>query len=257
MLLLNARGQPITLRNFEDRPLVFTIEVMEDFNEFYTWIANDQPLPKSMVEVMKEEEVQWGSEGWFAILEDLPAHWATVYEYLAEHNVQKFRSLGVDSITQVQRIARNKIVGYNEFAPNTVPNATKYPQFQSLLAMMMGFADHHYKLPCHVFITALSRRNEVPTLGITQYYPFLWGQSALEVASYAELVGRLVPVQNLPTQKFNALKKREGKRNPNDMFNVLLTRGGQDFIAKWQGPMDPPDYIVNPTVQKVIDVIKQ
>jgi hypothetical protein len=257
MLLLNARGQPITLRNFEDRPLVFTIEEMSDFNDFYTWVAEDQPLLKPLAKAMKEHELQWGSEGWFAALKDLPKPWGIVYEYLEDHNVQRFGSLGIDSITQVQRIARNKIVDYNTFTPDTVPNATKYPQFQSLLAMMMGFADHHFDLPCHVFMTALSRRNEVPTLGITQYYPFLWGQSALEVASYAELVGRLVPVQSLPTQKLNTLKKREGTHDPNDMFNILLTRGGQDYIAKWQGPMNPPDYIVNPTVQKIIDTIKQ
>jgi hypothetical protein len=40
-------------------------------------------------------------------------------------------------------------------------------------------------------------------------------------------------------------------------FNVLLTKGGRNFIAKWQGPLDTPSVVVSPTIGKLIRVINE
>jgi hypothetical protein len=253
MLLLNARGQPVSLRFLGDNtPLVLTVETMSDFNITFDWIMRNQPVPKVL------RNVEWGSEEFYDLATNLPEPFNYIYPYLAEYGAERFKTLGVDSITQIQRIANNAVLDNPDvYVPDHIPDRRGYAEYQKLLDMMMFFADKHYSLPVHVLMTALCRHNEMPTLGITKYYPFLWGQGALEVPSYAELVGRLVNIESLTTQKINALAnafepEEEGERP----FNVLYTRGGRSFMAKWQGPASPPPVVVNPTVEKLLDVLK-
>jgi len=87
------------------------------------------------------------------------------------------------------------------------------------------------------------------------FYPFVWGQSSLELPSLAEIVGRMVPIEGL-----NAAQAMSLKRNlPKEMetaWNVLLTKGGRNFMAKWQGIRTNPSVVVNPTISKVIEVME-
>jgi len=39
-------------------------------------------------------------------------------------------------------------------------------------------------------------------------------------------------------------------------WNVLLTKGGRNFMAKWQGIRTNPSVVVNPTISKVIEVME-
>jgi hypothetical protein len=252
LLVLNARGQPSSLRFLDPRPLVLRIESMKDFNPIYDWILDDQPEPTVF------GDVDWGSEDFIYVCEKLPEPFKYIYPYLAEIEERKFKCLGIDSITQVQRIADDQILGYDTYAADIIPPNSTYPTYNKLLGMMTKLTDHHFELPIHVIMTALSRHSEMPTLGITKYYPFLRGQSALEVPSYAELVGRLVPLASLAQQQMTKLskdpelKKEFAGRVP---YNVLFTRGGRDFIAKWQGVENPPDMIVEPTITKILDIM--
>lgn len=237
LLVLNARGQPITLRHFDPKPCVLTVERMDDFNNIYTWFRNGQP--------------RGGRTDMFPEIK-------YCIQYLQEMGAEKFKTLGIDSITHVQRISRDLIAGdEGDKEIGDIPSTTDIRQWGQILGQLTRVADEFYKLPVHVVITALTRHSDMPTLGITMYYPFLWGQSSLEVPSHAELVGRLMPIASLQVRKAAALKSayEEMWDEGSEPFNVLLTKGGRNFVAKWQGPLDPPGVIVSPTIGDIVEVI--
>ena len=89
----------------------------------------------------------------------------------------------------------------------------------------------------------------------TLFCPFLWGQASLEVPSHAEIVGRLVVADTLtPKQRQDMGMPRDAKAKAVP-YNVLLTKGGRNFMAKWQGAISPPDSIPAPTVAKLWEVM--
>ena len=253
MLVLNARGQPISFKFLGDNiPLILSIDKMSDFNSIYAWIIQNQPLPKPL------QQLDVGTDAWLTVADSLSEPWSYVYRYLGTRGVDRFKTLAIDSITQVQRIANDVVMNEPSslYTPEAIPAKRGYGEYQKLLDMLTRFADYHYKLPIHVLMTALCRHNEMPTLGITKYYPFLWGQAALEVPSYAELVGRLVNIESLATQQINAMSSQFMPAFKGEQpFNVLYVRGGRDYIAKWQGPQNPPDIVINPTVRKLLDIM--
>lgn len=236
LLVLNARGQPISLRHFDPKPLVLTVEKMSDFNNIYAWFRDGQSREGN---IAKTPEIKY------------------CLQYLDELGVEKFKTLGVDSITHVQRVSRDLIVGRDATSKiGDIPHTTDPRQWGQILGQLTRVADEFYKLPVHVVLTALARHNDIPTLGITMYHPFLWGQSALEVPSHAEVVGRLLPIASMEQRQVARLEKAfENVFKNEEPFNVLLTKGGRNFIAKWQGPMDPPSVVISPTMEKLIDVI--
>lgn len=242
LLVLNARGQPITLRHFDPKPCVLTVETMEDFNNVYSWFRNGQPTEAGSTNrsLVEQPEIKY------------------CIRYLDRLGAEKFQTLGIDSITHVQRISRDLIAGEEDDRQiGDIPSTTDIRQWGQILGQLTRVADEFYKLPVHVVITALTRHSDVPTLGITMYYPFLWGQSSLEVPSHAEIVGRLMPIASLQVRKAAALKAayEELWEEGNEPFNVILTKGGRNFVAKWQGPLDPPGVIVSPTIGKLVEVI--
>lgn len=236
LLVLNARGQPISLRHVYPHPCILTIESMKDFNNIYQWLSLDQ---KRDVGVAKQPEIKY------------------CIQYLDDLGAEKFKTLGLDSITHVQRISMDDIAGKADRIGDT-PRSTQIQHWGMVLSQLTRVADEFYKLPLNVIITALARHDHVETLGTTMYYPFLWGQSSLEVPSHAELVARLLPIASMQTRKVAQLEKAfENVFQDEDPFNVLLTRGGRNFVAKWQGPENPPSVVVAPTIQKVVDVMRE
>jgi len=260
MLILNARGQPISLRFLENRPLVLTVKKMEDFNSIFAWMTDNQPMPKPLQPFYTEEGGwQFTEEPLMDAIVELPNPFNHIFWYLFQQSrATRFKTLGIDSITQIQRIAGDLVVENAPlYIPDTVPNKRTYPHYQKLLDMLMKFADNHYMIPCHVLMTALCRHSEMPGDDITRYYPFLLGQGAHEVPSYAELVGRLVNVGSLTTRMIGDLSgKFVPEYSGEQPFNVLYTRGSRNFVAKWQGPESPPDVVINPTIEKLLNVIK-
>ena len=263
MLVMNARGQPITFRRLGDNiPLVMSVNHMKDFNEIYSWVMDDQPLPKQLHDYeyifgagpgASNEDAVWQAKD---LISNLPETWNYVFAYLLSHKTTRFKSIAFDSITQIQRIANNVVLDVPvEYVPDTIPSKRGYTEYQKLLDLLMRFADYHYKLPVHVFMTALCRHSEMVSSNITMYYPFLWGQAALEVPSYAELVGRLIKVDSLATQQARLIAKDSTLKQSEPPFNILLTQGGRDYIAKWQGPENPPDVVVDPTIEKLLNVL--
>jgi hypothetical protein len=235
LLVLNAGGQPVSLTSLNPRPLVLEIESIQDFNHIYTWFACRQDVDQFL-----KVEPNAGK------LVDV------MISYLDNLGATSFGTLGIDSITQVQRLAMEKIVGGTMPSnPADVPTQTQIQHWGRVLALMTNLAEKFFKLPVNVVMTALTRRDEIPSMGYTLFAPFLWGQSNMEVPSHAEMVGRLMPTATVSMRDERNIEQAAKSAGVAVPFNVLYLAGGRDFIAKWQGVPDPPSLVPNPTMSKL------
>jgi hypothetical protein len=236
LLVFNARGQPVTLRLFDPLPLVLELDTLADFNRPYAWLRKGQPW----------EDIE--------NLNGVQEFHTAVYDYFnGEPN--EFKSVAIDSVTHVQRKGGDQIVGNRDVPPGMIPKAVDgFGDWRKMLGMTVNVADKFFQLNMNVFMTALTRHSEVPTLNTTMFYPFLLGQSSLEVPSHAELVGRLIPVASLAAAQAQGLKALKGVNGVPVLqhYNILLTKGGPNYIAKWQGLDSPPDLVPNPTIPKLL-----
>ena len=234
LLVLDARGQSISLRRFDPQPLVLTIEDMKDFNVIYEFFRDGQ-------------DMEWLAHQ-SGTLASLVAH------YLESVGADKFGSVGIDSITHVQRIAMGGIVGTTPL-PGDIPPQTKIQQWGRTLAQVTNFTDLFFQLPIPVIMTALARRDNIEALGLVMFAPFLWGQSQLEVPSHAEIVGRLMCTSTVPVKEQRMVEQAAAQASRDIPFNILYLQGGRDYIAKWQGVIDPPLRMAVPTVDDMMKVI--
>jgi len=264
VLVLNARGQPVTFRLFDDPPLVVDIEEMGDFNAPYDWVLGGQPWERilrwlggpvnSVSRKFAQDVVEYSYQR--AGLDEQEGEGESDFLIrLRKAPPIKFKTIAVDSITWTQRISLNQIVGNVRVSPGDMPQATQIQHWGRTLAQLTNLADLYYHLPIHVILTALTRHNEIPAMGLTMFYPFVWGQSSLELPSLAEIVGRMVPIEGLNAAQAMALKRNLPKEMET-AWNVLLTKGGRNFMAKWQGIRTNPSVVVNPTISKVIEVME-
>lgn len=242
LLVLNARGQPISLRYLKHRPLVLEIETIKDFNVVYTWLLGGQDMDQ-----LKRLS---------AALHDIIDQYMQRIS-IGEDRLTKFKSVAVDSITQVQRLAMDSIVGGTmPDNPATIPVQTQIQHWGRTLALMTNFADKFFQLPLHVIMTALTRRDDIPSMGLTLFCPFLWGQSNMEIPSHAEIVGRLMCTGTVPTKQQRDITTAASKANATLPFNIMYLKGGRDFIAKFQGPLNAPSIMANPTIGKFIKILE-
>jgi len=234
VLVLDAKGQPITLRLFSPMPCVLPVD-LQVLSRVYEWLAAGQPLDKAPTPVLAKY---------------LELYYA---KYETESVERRFRTVAIDSLTYVQRLAQKAVLtgGGSIVDP---PTSMSYGEWGKILAIMTNIADAFYSLQMNVVMTALARRDELPTYGITMITPFMWGQSSVEVPSYAELVGYLVPVESPVVREVLGAKVEALKGT--DTFNLLLTRGGRSHVAKWQGVRNPPHVIAAPTMAKLVTVLK-
>ena len=254
VLVLNSRGQPITFNLFpESPPCIYDIQGMKDYNLPYEWVVRGQP--------------------WKAILEgidrDKPIPFCrTVYEYVLgqpgmdedfprddEHFHFEFKTIVLDSLTQTQRISMREITGDENKLPGDMPTATTYTHWGKSLGQLTLLADLYFQLPIHVVVTALRRHQFVESEGITMFYPFFWGQSANELPAYAEILGMLVNVESLPIQEAMGIKKAAQAADKPTPYNVMITRGGRTYRAKWQGVRNPPEMVANPTAARLLAIM--
>lgn len=234
MLVFDAGGNPISLRHCDPAPLIIAIESSGEINPAYNWIRSGQ-----------EWEAVAESSHWFAV---------AVREYFQgwAEDKRQFKMLAVDSITEVQNIIGDEVVGNVAVPPGTLPKAIEgFGSWRKMLDATANVARKLSELPVHVWMTALTRYHEVPSDGTTMYYPFLKGQSSQLVPSYSELLGRLISTRRLPGRQNTALKKAEPEFA--QAYNILVLRSGADYDANWKGVDDPPEYILDPSMRKILD----
>jgi len=234
VLVLDAGGQPITYTLFDPLPLIVILEGMKDLNFPYRWLAAGQP--------------------WNAIADgkDKNPFCSAVWEYFdGEEN--RFNCLVIDSITQVQRLSIARVGGMEQFGPGDDPKTLDIRSWGGVLSQMTTVADTFFSLPIHVLMTALASHDAIPQLNIVKCHPLLQGQSARELPSKAELVGFIKAVGSLTIQQRNVLAKQYP--NLDDVYSIMYTLQGSDFQAKWQGVTKNPGMIVDPTIDKLIQVL--
>jgi hypothetical protein len=232
LLVLDAGGQPISLRFLDPPPLVLGVEDVSDINYPYDWLSRGQPW--ELVEKYREKY----------------PFFQAVYDYF-DGTEGKFKAVTLDSITQLQRIALDKISSATG-NPGDVPRAVQIQEWGQLRAITTNIADKFFKLSdIHVVMTALCMHLHIDAFGISEYGPMLNTKSGLEVPSHAEIVGRLMNLESLGIKKLRAIQDDI----PTNAYNVLLIRGSRDSTGKWQGVQDPPEFMFNPTARAFLDVL--
>jgi len=252
ILVLNARGQPVSLAGLEPPPLVVELESFKDFNIPYQWFADGQ---QRGLYLSKESKGIPTGRVPVPVVGAMAEFAQMCADYLDRWGFDKFQTVVVDSITHVQRMAIAQATGQKSVRPGDIPKPTEIQHWGSVLRMMANLTDLYFRLDVNVIMTALTRRDQIRDMDTTLFCPFLWGQSALEVPSHAEILGRLVVADTLTAKQRQDMGMPRDAKAKNVPYNVLLTKGGRNFMAKWQGAITPPDSIPAPTVTKIWEVL--
>lgn len=240
LLVLDCGGQPISLRFLDPAPLVLTIEETADLNPPYNWIAEGQPW--DTIETWRSSPRAELGTTLFA---------TAVYDYF-DGKPGRFKTIAVDGISDLQQTCIRQISKQPE-RPGDVPKLIELQHWGQVRAQTTNIAGLMYKLPdVHVVMSALTDHKYIEAFGRTEYSPLLNTKSAMEVPSYAQIVGRLMNVTSL-----NAREQRDAKQVAPDAFCVLRTAGDADFAAKWQGVREPPKALFNPTASALLDIIER
>lgn len=218
VLMLEQGGNPLSLRKYPKRPDIIHIDKLEEYNPFYAWLSSGQPKDDPVVKLF-----------------DLHP---------------PYRTLVIDSITEVQRYSFGTVTGNVRAGPGTIPAQVERQHFNKVLGQMTTFARLFFELPMHVILTSLEREDKDETTGLISYKPLIWGQSAGEVAGYAYLVARLVHRAKLQGKD---LRLVEDGITDETVSVALFTPTGK-YVAKDQyGCMGP--YMADPTIPKMLDLL--
>lgn len=221
-LMLDIGGNPASVRTYKPLPDVLTIDTLTDFNAVYTWLKNGQ---KTDAQIVKAFDLK-----------------------------PPYKTIVIDTITDVQRLAFNLATG-TKAEPGTVPVATERNHFNQVLGHMVNFARLYFSLEMNVIMTAQERVDKNEETGAQLAAPFIWGQSMVEVTSYALMVARLV--HRARTNKSTILKALEGATevtDPKDIVAVAMFQPTGTYVAKDQYDACGM-YMADPTVSKIMDAI--
>jgi hypothetical protein len=227
-LALVAAGNPVSLLDYAEMPDLIEMEKLIDYNDPYNWLLAGQP---------KE------------------------HPFCKNFNLRPpYKSVILDSITETQRMSFAVVTGNSNLGPGSIPTQVERQHFGKVLAQMVRLASMYYQLPLHVIMTSLERTEKDEMTGAVTVGPLLWGQSSVEVAGYAHIVGRLVHRARLD----NKTQKEVGEANrlgivedaiTDDTVSVALFRPSGKYAAKWQAGKGVP-YMMNPTIAKILDCIE-
>lgn len=229
VLMLESGGNPISLRDYDKIPDIVHIDKLDEFNQPYEWLSMSQP----------------------------PNH-----PFCREMQLNPpYRTVIVDSITEVQRMSFRTVIGTTKVGPGTVPATAEIQHFNKVLGQMVTFANLFYSLPLNVILTSLEREDKDETTGSIMYKPLLWGQSAGEVSGYAYLVARLVHRTRLDFKTetmINQAAKLGITEEPmsDSTTSVALFMPSGKYVAKDQYGMGIP-YMVSPTMGKILAAVEK
>lgn len=218
-LMLEAFGNPISIRDYKEKPDIITLEKMEDFNAPYEFLTEGQD-PKHP----------------FAIEHKL----TPPYDFLV-----------IDGLTEVQRFVTRKVSGADRVDPGTLTPALTRQGFGQLLGTMLNWAVHFFALDMHVIITSLEATQQNDA-GLVHKHPLLWGQSGNEIAGYAYMVARLT--NDLVAEKLLLQEKADPVTN--ETSSVAFFKETPQYYAKDQYGIGVT-HMTNPTVGKILDLIEQ
>lgn len=227
VLMLEQGGNPISIRSYTRAPDIVHMDGLAEFNPIYEWLAKGQPADHTVAEKLELNP--------------------------------PYRTLVIDSITEVQRMSFGTVVGTTGTGPGSIPSTAEIQHFNKVLAQMVTFARLFFSLPMNVILTSLERDDKDETTGTIMHKPLLWGQSSGEVSGYAYLVARLVHRARLDNKTKMAVDKAVELKIVEDPItdttvSVALFQPSGKYIAKDQyGALGP--FMADPTMTKILDKI--
>ena len=204
-LLLNCVGNPISIRNMRPAPFLFHINDINDIENVYNWLIDEQPEDHMIPRFYK---------GKFGV--ELP----------------KFKTVIGDQLTGLQGLFMRSHLGNRKMTDH---KKAEFDDWAALLQWMDAIAFGFFEnLQMHVIFTALERV-EINRLSKTASWGIgLMGQSQQVVPSYAPLVARLVRQKrnsDLDKKEFRLTDKAYntaffdilGKFNAKDQYGLGVT----------------------------------
>jgi len=163
--MLTAAGNPVAIRDYATQPLILELEKLADVNAPYDYLAKDQPANHPFAKALgiTEKDIRFGT-------------------------------VIIDSLTEVQRLALDLIVGGGASPkPGDLPPRTTRQNFGTALNQMLQLTRLFCSLPVHLIITTLEATKKVNSEENAPEIarPLLWGQSDIEVPGYVFQVGRI------------------------------------------------------------------
>lgn len=226
VLMLESAGNPVSIRKYDPLPTILTMDSMKDYNAPYDFLSKGQPDDHPFKKMLLDAGVELPKE--------------------------KFRTVFVDGMTEVQRFAFRVVIPGRDSAVGDLPASTEIQHFNSVLSMMTNWAYKFIKLDMHVILSSLEAEKQDKSGGIFRR-PLLWGQSQGEISSYVYMVMRLSQTENMDarTKAVVANEIDEIKRST----SVGFVRASSSFYAKEQYGMRDEDgemkYMFNPTMEKI------
>jgi hypothetical protein len=218
-LMLEAKGNPISIRAYDKKPDIVVIKEMADFNDPYAWMSLGQPADHP-----------------FAVVNELHPPYKTVI---------------VDSLTEVQRLVIRKVQHLDSSEPGNLTPALGRQGFGQLLGTMLNWATFYLELDLNVIITSHEAQKQDESQ-IIHKMPLIWGQSGNELPGYCYMVMRLIPgrtadawMRTWPTDPLTDATQTVG----------LLKETTQYYAKDQYGVLT--DHICDPTMAKVVDLIEQ
>lgn len=217
LLILNASGNPLSIREYDPQPDIIDIEELKDVNAPYDWIRGGQ----------KEN-----------------------HRFCQEFELSPpYKTLMVDQLTDLQRMSFAHVTGSKGIGPGDYPQRVQRQHFGSVLSQMVNFSKLYYSLPINVIMTALEKTTVNEMTGAVTYSPLLWGQSDVEVPGYAYVVARLVHRSQV---RKNVLKVVEDA-DSSTVSVAFFVPGGTYYAKDQYGALGM--FMADPTISKMVDLI--
>jgi hypothetical protein len=219
--MLNAKGNPVAIRDYSVQPDIIDMERLEDFNDPYDWILSGQS-PK--VPLAKEFELN-----------------------------PPYDALIIDQVTEVQQMYFDRVLGTDRILkPAAVVGKREWEHYNKVLYSMMNFIRLYYSLPMHVIMVAHEREGdsaEGRPIG-----PYLEGQGQAYLCGTAELIARMVARKNVSRGLQKAIGQEEGADVDYDCVAFFESPG--NFYAKDQvSESRLGSYMLDPTLPRILSLI--
>jgi hypothetical protein len=157
-----------------------------------------------------------------------------------------YKSIGVDSISETHIFALLSILDAEQ-ANRRDANLLQQQDYGKATTQMRRLLRSFRDLPMHVFFTALARDIVEPKVGQVKV-PALAGQLAEEIPGMMDVSGYLA-----------LTREKDSKTGEEYDARSLLLKGFSQFRVKirtaWASE-DVPDYLDNPSVTQLLDVLK-
>ena len=169
-----------------------------------------------------------------------------VYEYLATNEDNPYKSVALDSLSEMNYLNLTNIVDIGVQAnPRHDPDVAYQDDYLKSSAQMRKLIRYFRDLPMHVFFSAGVRQIVDPRTKRTQYQPSLVGQLTLEVPGLLVIIGYLAIVTEV----------KEGQKV---QYRALFTQPAEGFIAKDRtegGKLG--GMVIEPTLPKILDLFSK